>query len=75
VRILIIGQAPGSKVHASGIPWDDDSGDRLREWMGVDKATFYDPRKGRADADGVLLSGQGGEWRFAAASGMCAIMV
>lgn len=40
-RILIIGQAPGSKVHKSGIPWDDDSGDRLREWLGVDKATFY----------------------------------
>ncbi len=42
-RILIIGQAPGTKVHASGIAWDDDSGDRLREWLGVDKQTFYDP--------------------------------
>lgn len=42
-RILIIGQAPGTKVHASGIPWDDDSGDRLRDWLGIDKATFYDP--------------------------------
>lgn len=41
-RILIIGQAPGSKVHASGIPWDDDSGDRLRGWLGIDKQTFYD---------------------------------
>ena len=41
-RILIIGQAPGSKVHASGIPWDDDSGDRLREWLGLDKRAFYD---------------------------------
>jgi uracil-DNA glycosylase len=44
-RILIIGQAPGTKVHASGIPWDDASGDRLREWMGVDKPTFYDPAR------------------------------
>ena len=44
-RILIIGQAPGTKVHASGVPWDDDSGDRLREWLGVDKATFYDAAK------------------------------
>lgn len=44
-RILIIGQAPGSKVHASGIPWDDDSGDRLRDWLGLDKATFYDAAK------------------------------
>ncbi|MEO1648050.1 MAG: uracil-DNA glycosylase family protein [Pseudomonadota bacterium] len=42
-HILIIGQAPGTKVHASGVPWDDDSGDRLRDWLGLDKAAFYDP--------------------------------
>ncbi len=42
-RILIIGQAPGTKVHASGISWDDDSGDRLRGWLGMDKDAFYDP--------------------------------
>lgn len=42
-RILIIGQAPGSKVHHSGIGWDDDSGDRLRDWLGIDKSVFYDP--------------------------------
>ena len=41
-RTLIIGQAPGRRVHASGIPWDDPSGKRLREWMGVDEKTFYD---------------------------------
>lgn len=41
-RVLIIGQAPGSRVHASGIGWDDDSGDRLRGWLGLDKAGFYD---------------------------------
>ncbi|MCL9998046.1 MAG: uracil-DNA glycosylase family protein [Erythrobacter sp.] len=41
-RILIIGQAPGTKVHLSGVPWDDDSGDRLRGWLGIDKPTFYD---------------------------------
>ncbi|CAB3801678.1 hypothetical protein LMG28688_05409 [Paraburkholderia caffeinitolerans] len=41
-RILIVGQAPGAKVHASGIPWDDASGERLREWMGIDAHTFYD---------------------------------
>ena len=41
-KVLIIGQAPGTRVHASGIPWDDRSGDRLRDWMGIDKATFYD---------------------------------
>lgn len=42
-RILIAGQAPGSRVHASGIPFDDPSGDRLRDWMGLDRAQFYDP--------------------------------
>ena len=44
-RLLIIGQAPGRRVHASGIPWDDPSGDRLREWLRIDKETFYDPRR------------------------------
>jgi uracil-DNA glycosylase len=42
-RILIAGQAPGSKVHASGIPFDDASGERLRQWMGIDRQQFYDP--------------------------------
>jgi len=40
-RIRIIGQAPGTRVHASGIPFDDPSGDRLRDWMGIDKTQFY----------------------------------
>lgn len=44
-RILIIGQAPGTKVHLSGVPWQDDSGDRLREWTGIDTNEFYDPTK------------------------------
>jgi len=44
-RILIAGQAPGRRVHESGIPFDDPSGDRLREWMGIDPDAFYDPRK------------------------------
>ncbi len=42
-RILIIGQAPGTTVHATGIPWNDRSGDTLRGWMAVDRETFYDP--------------------------------
>jgi uracil-DNA glycosylase len=42
-KIAIIGQAPGRKVHESGIPWDDKSGDTLRTWMGVSKEQFYDP--------------------------------
>ena len=41
-RILIAGQAPGMRVHEAGIPFHDRSGDRLRDWMGVDDATFYD---------------------------------
>lgn len=41
-KILIAGQAPGRKVHESGVPFDDASGDRLRDWMGIDKTTFYD---------------------------------
>ena len=44
-RLLIIGQAPGSKVHASGIPWNDRSGDRLRDWTGLDRDRFYDRTK------------------------------
>lgn len=42
-RILIAGQAPGTRVHASGRPFTDPSGDRLRRWLAVDEATFYDP--------------------------------
>jgi len=41
-RLLIIGQAPGTRVHETGIPWNDRSGDRLRDWLDLDRATFYD---------------------------------
>ncbi|MFW5681222.1 MAG: uracil-DNA glycosylase family protein [Pseudomonadota bacterium] len=44
-RLLIVGQAPGTRVHATGIPWNDPSGDRLRRWLAVDRATFYDPAR------------------------------
>lgn len=44
-RILIAGQAPGGRVHTSGVPFDDASGERLRSWMGVTRETFYDPTK------------------------------
>ena len=44
-RVLIAGQAPGRKVHDSGVPFDDASGDRLREWLGVTPEVFYDPRQ------------------------------
>lgn len=42
-KILIAGQAPGRKTHESGVPFDDQSGKRLREWLGVDRERFYDP--------------------------------
>ncbi|HYD30073.1 MAG TPA: uracil-DNA glycosylase family protein [Azospirillaceae bacterium] len=41
-RLLIVGQAPGTKVHETGIPWNDASGDRLRQWLDLDRAAFYD---------------------------------
>lgn len=41
-RLLIVGQAPGTKVHASGIPWNDPSGDRLRHWLQLEPEQFYD---------------------------------
>lgn len=41
-RVLIVGQAPGRKVHDTGVPFNDASGDRLREWLGIDRGTFYD---------------------------------
>lgn len=43
-RVLIAGQAPGRRVHESGVPWNDPSGDRLRSWLGVSREQFYDPR-------------------------------
>jgi uracil-DNA glycosylase len=44
-RLLIIGQAPGTKVHETGIPWNDPSGERLRGWLNMDRAAFYDERR------------------------------
>ena len=44
-RILIIGQAPGTKVHETGLPWNDASGDRLRDWLDLSVDDFYDPAK------------------------------
>ncbi len=41
-RLLIVGQAPGTRVHETGIPWNDPSGERLRRWLGMDRELFYD---------------------------------
>lgn len=58
-RLLIVGQAPGTKVHASGIPWDDASGKRLREWMGIPPEVFYDERKLAIVPMGLCYPGKG----------------
>lgn len=44
-RLLIVGQAPGTRVHLTGLPFNDPSGDRLRAWLQVDRETFYDERR------------------------------
>lgn len=58
-KLLIIGQAPGTRVHASGIPWDDPSGDRLRDWLGMDKAVFYDESRVAIIPMGFCYPGKG----------------
>lgn len=58
-RLLIISQAPGAKVHASGIPWDDDSGRRLRDWLGIAPDCFYDPTQVALMPMGFCYPGKG----------------
>lgn len=56
-RILIAGQAPGRLVHETGLPWNDPSGNRLREWMGLDRDAFYDQRNVAVAAMGFCFPG------------------
>lgn len=58
-RILVVGQAPGARVHATGIPWDDPSGERLRAWMGVDRDVFYDQSRIAIIPMGFCYPGRG----------------
>ena len=58
-KILIAGQAPGTRVHKTGIPFNDPSGDRLRDWMGVDHETFYDQTKFAIIPMGFCYPGKG----------------
>ena len=58
-RILIVGQAPGLRAHTTGIPWDDASGARLRDWMGVDNDTFYDASRIAIIPIGYCYPGRG----------------
>ena len=58
-KLLVVGQAPGIRVHETGIPWNDPSGERLREWMGVDSQTFYDPSQIAIVPMGFCYPGKG----------------
>lgn len=58
-KIVIIGQAPGTKVHASGIPWDDASGKQLRKWLGVTDSQFYNEKKFAIIPMGFCYPGKG----------------
>ncbi len=58
-KIVIIGQAPGSIVHKTGIPWDDKSGDNLRKWMNIEKEEFYDTQKIAIIPMGFCYPGKG----------------
>jgi uracil-DNA glycosylase len=58
-RILVVGQAPGVRVHTSGIPWDDPSGDRLRAWTGLNKSRFYDESQVAIVPMGFCYPGRG----------------
>src|SRR6266576_1326250 len=58
-RILIVGQAPGARVHRTGVPWDDPSGQRLRDWMGVSTDVFYDDSRVAIIPMGYCYPGRG----------------
>ena len=58
-KIVIVGQAPGTKVHASGIPWDDASGKQLRKWLNVSDEEFYDVKKFAIIQMGFCYPGKG----------------
>jgi uracil-DNA glycosylase len=59
-RLLIVSQAPGARVHATGIPWNDASGRRLRDWLQLDEATFYDARRVAIVPMGFCYPGRAG---------------
>ena len=59
-RLLIVSQAPGARVHATGIPWNDASGRRLRDWLQLDEATFYDENRVAIVPMGFCYPGRAG---------------
>lgn len=58
-RLLLVGQAPGRKVHDTGIPWNDASGERLRRWLGMDRDSFYDESRIAIIPTGLCFPGTG----------------
>ena len=58
-RLLIVGQAPGRRVHDTGIPWNDPSGDRLRDWLQLPRERFYDPVQVAILPTGFCYPGKG----------------
>lgn len=58
-RILVVGQAPGARVHRTGVPWDDPSGERLRAWMGVEQDLFHDASRIAIIPMGYCYPGRG----------------
>ncbi|HXQ66402.1 MAG TPA: uracil-DNA glycosylase family protein [Alphaproteobacteria bacterium] len=63
-RLFVCGQAPGTKVHETGVPWNDASGERLRAWLGLAREVFYDPRRIALIGVGLCYPGrlpQGGD--------------
>jgi uracil-DNA glycosylase len=58
-RLLVIGQAPGAVAHASGVPWSDRSGERLRHWLGIDSACFHDASRVAIVPMGLCYPGRG----------------
>ncbi|MGK9169413.1 uracil-DNA glycosylase family protein [Inquilinus limosus] len=64
-RLLVVGQAPGARVHASGLSWTDASGDRLRQWLGLDRDAFYDESRVALMSMGLCFPGtnpKGGDY-------------
>ena len=58
-QLMVIGQAPGTRVHATGVPWNDPSGDRLRRWLDMDRDSFYDPHRVAIMPMGFCYPGKG----------------
>ena len=70
-RLRIVGQAPGRKMHETGIPWNDPSGDRLRTWLGLTPGQFYDSRKLDIIPVGFCYPGKAASGHHRAYPGAC----